>query len=254
MTDQAKQTAAVTLERWQHAQVTYEGETKDVYKQGSGPGVVVIHEIPGITPAVAAFGQEVVDAGYTVWMPSLVGTPGRAISRGYTMASVLRVCISREFATWATGRTSPVTAWCRALAADLHRETGGPGVGAVGMCFSGGFALAMMVDDTIAAPVLSQPSLPFAIGRSRSANLGLDATDLARVRERVVDGCAVLGLRYRGDKLVGTRFATLHDELGAGFVAVEFDGGEHSVLTEDRQQHGVDEVLAFFAGRLHAPG
>lgn len=38
-------------------------------------------------------------------------------------------------------QTSPVIAWLRALAKSLHAEVGGVGVGAIGMCFSGGFAL-----------------------------------------------------------------------------------------------------------------
>lgn len=241
-----------TLERWQRSSATYEGTTHEVFKQGTGPGVVVIHEIPGITPSVAAFGQEVVDAGYTVWMPSLVGTPGRAPTRAYGLASTLRVCISREFVTWATGRTSPATVWCRALAAELLREVAGPGVGAIGMCFSGGFALAMMVDQAIVAPVLSQPSLPAAIGHRRGADLNLSPSDRSAVRLRARQGCEVLGLRFEDDKLVGTRFATLRDELGSAFVAVELPGARHSVLTEDREQRGVDEVLAFLARRLQS--
>ena len=242
----------MTLDGWLRTTVSYDGTARDVYRQGSGPGVVVIHELPGITPAVAAFGQELVDAGFTVWMPSLLGTPGRPPSGGYELTSVLKMCVSREFTTWATHRTSPVTVWLRQLAADLHRECGGPGVGAVGMCFSGGFALAMATDDTTVAPVLSQPSLPLVPGKRRAADLGLAPADLARVKERAASGCEVMGLRFLDDRLVGTRFKTLHDELREAFIAVEFPGNKHSVLTEHRQQEGVDRVLAFLARRLRA--
>ena len=150
----------------------------------------------------------------------------------------------------ATGKSSPITTWLRALAKAEHERCGGPGVGAVGMCFTGGFALAMMVDDAVAAPVVAQPSAPFPIGGKRAADLNLSPADLATVRERAAGGCPVLGLRYAQDPAVGTRFETLTRELGEAFVRVEFPGRRHATLTLHRQQEAVDRVLAFFAERL----
>ena len=121
------------------------------------------------------------------------------------------------------------------------------------MCFTGGFALAMMVDDSVAAPVLAQPSLPFAVGKARATDLNLSPADLSTVTERAAGGCEVLGLRYRGDKAVGTRFDTLTQELGDAFIRVEFPGRKHSTLTAHRQQEGVDRVLAFFREKLLSP-
>jgi hypothetical protein len=118
------------------------------------------------------------------------------------------------------------------------------------MCFTGGFALAMMVDTSVVAPVLAQPSTPFAVSPSRAADVNLSPGDLAAVKERAAAGCEVLGLRYRSDRAVGTRFETLSRELGDAFLRVEFDGKGHSTLTEHRQQEGVDRVLAFFAAKL----
>jgi dienelactone hydrolase len=228
--------------------------TYPTYRRGSGPGVVLIHEIPGITPKVQAFAERVVDSGFTVVMPSLLGTPGRAPSGGYLAKSALSMCVSREFTKLALGESPPIATWLRALAKSLHTELGGPGVGALGMCFSGGFALAMMVDDTVVAPVLSQPSAPLAqLGSARAASLNLSAVDLARVKERAAAGCDVLGLRYTSDVLVGTRFDTLRRELGDRFIAVEFASTskkDHSVLTEQIQEDGVAKVLAFFRDRL----
>jgi dienelactone hydrolase len=151
-------------------------------------------------------------------------------------------------------KKSPIVDWLRALARSLHAELGGPGVGAVGMCFSGGFALGMMVDDVMVAPVLSQPSLPFAVGKARAADLNLDPSDEATIRRRAESGCSVLGLRYKGDGLVGTRFEALRALLGDAFVAVEFPSTtkrDHSVLTEQIQDEGVTRVLDFLAERLH---
>ena len=238
------------LAGWDESVFAAEGRSYPVFRRGRGPGVIVIHEIPGITPAVQAFAEEVVDAGFTVLMPSLFGTPGVAMSGPEIAKSLVKVCISKEFTTLATGRTSPIATWTRALARELHEELGGPGVGALGMCFTGGFALAMMVDEHVAAPVLSQPSAPFAVTKALGADLNLSPADLAAVKERVDAGCPVLGLRYRGDKVVGTRFDTLRRELGDGFLAVELDGKGHSVLTEDRDDASVQRVLDFFRERL----
>jgi dienelactone hydrolase len=238
------------LDSWTPGSHTADGTTHPTYRKGSGPAVVVIHEIPGITPEVIAFAEEVVDAGHTVVLPHLFGTPERPMSIAYVGQVFPKVCVSREFVTMATGQTSPVAGWLRSLARELHAELGGPGVGALGMCFTGGFALAMMVDPAVVAPVLAQPSLPFPVGRKRAADLNLSPADLADVRARAAAGCQVLGLRYRDDAAVGTRFDTLTEEIGDAFLRVEFDGKGHSTLTEHRQQEGVDRVLAFFADKL----
>jgi dienelactone hydrolase len=243
----------MTIDQWVQGSFTSGGITHETYRRGSGPAVVVVHEIPGITPRVLTFAEEVVARGFTVVMPLLVGEVGKSPSGGYMAASMSKVCVSREFTTMATGKRSPVVDWLRALAAEMHREVGGPGVGAVGMCFSGGFALGMMLDDVMVAPVLSQPSLPFSIGAKRAADLGLFESDLDVVRKRAERGCQVLGLRYTGDKLVGTRFDSLRALLGDAFVAVEFPSSssrDHSVLTEQRQESGVAAVLEFFEHRL----
>jgi dienelactone hydrolase len=242
------------LQGWEESTYTAKGTTLPTFRKGSGPGVIVIHEIPGITPKVQAFAEEVVAAGFTVVMPSLVGEPGRAMTPGAVLKSLTKVCISSEFQTWAANRTSPITSWLKALAKDLHAELGGPGVGALGMCFSGGFALAMMVDGHVAAPVLSQPSMPFPLTASLRGDLNLSPADLSKVKERVAAGCQVMGLRFTGDAAVGTRFDTLRRELGDGFLAVELPSSkrtDHSVVTEQRDEATVQQVLAFFHTKLH---
>jgi dienelactone hydrolase len=228
----------------------------------------VIHEMPGLIPEVVEFARRVVDAGFSVRMPSLFGTPGRPMGVGYALRSVAAGCVAREFTTFALDRTSPVIGWLRRLAAEAHAECGGPGVGAVGMCFTGGFALGMMVDDTMLAPVLSQPSLPFGLTPSRRRAVGISDADLARVKERAAQGACLMGLRFTGDTMVpGARFDTLRRELGDAFIAVEIDSSKdnpygiprsaHSVLTQhfvDEPGHptreALDRVLAFFAERL----
>ena len=238
------------LDTWTSGSHTHAGTSHPTYRKGTGPGVVVIHEIPGPTPSVIGFGEELVQAGYTVVMPHLFGRAEAPMSAGAVARSMRQVCVSAEFTKLATGVTTPIAGWLRSLARELHGELGGPGVGALGMCFTGGFALAMMVDDSVAAPVLCQPSVPFAVGRRRSADLNLSPDDLATVKERAANGCAVLGIQYASDPMTGTRFDTLDRELGDGFLRVDLPGKGHSVVTEQRSQHAVDSVLAFFAARL----
>ncbi|MBM3800257.1 MAG: dienelactone hydrolase family protein [Actinobacteria bacterium] len=242
------------LAGWEKGSFTAAGFTRDTYRRGSGPGVIVVHEVPGITPNVTKFANDLVDAGFTVVMPSLVGTPGKEFSNGYAMSSLTKVCVSKEFSALAMNKTSPIIAFLRALGRQLHSEVGGKGIGALGMCFSGGFALGMMIDDHMVAPVLSQPSLPFPMGKKRSANLHLSADDERAVQRRAAAGCEVLGLRYTGDRLVGDRFSTLRDLIGDKFVAIELPSvkkTDHSVLTEQRDEASVERVLTFFKDKLH---
>src|SRR6476619_7340388 len=191
-------TAMALLDSWtagtHTAPVNGEDTTHPTYRKGSGPGVVVIHEIPGLTPSVIGFGEELVEAGYTVVMPSLFGSDEAGMSPVTVARAFAQVCVSAEFTKLRTGETTPVAGWLRSLARSLHEELGGPGVGALGMCFTGGFALAMMVDDAVTAPVLCQPSVPFALSAARSRDLNLSPADLAVVKGRCAAGQQVLGI------------------------------------------------------------
>ncbi len=241
------------LASWTRADFSDGGRTFPTYRQGTGPGVVIVHEIPGITPAVLAFAGEVVGAGFTVVLPSLFGEPGAPATVIYGVSTVARVCIRSEFTKLGLHQTAPIADWLRALARALHAELGGPGVGAIGMCFTGGIALAMMADAPVVAPVLAQPASPMAIGKRRAADLNLSPADLSAVKHKAAAGCPVLGLKYAEDKAVGTRFDTLRTELGDKFIAVEFPGRKHATLTEHRQQKGVDRVLDFLRHQLLQP-
>ena len=238
------------LDSWARSEFTADVVTHPTYRKGEGPGVIVIHEIPGITPQVIEFAEEVVAQGHTVVMPQLFGTPGAKVGPRSMAQAAAQLCVSREFLRMATHTTTPVAGWLRALARDLHEELGGPGVGAVGMCFTGGYALAMLADAPIAAPVLAQPSAPFSVTPGRARDLGLSPADLDAVKAKVSAGCQVLGLRYKNDIAVGSRFDTLRKELGDNFIAVEFPGIKHATLTLHRQQEAVDKVLDFLRLKL----
>lgn len=245
------------------------GITHDIYRAGTGPAVIVIAEIPGITPKVVAFADRVRQLGCTAVLPHLFGTPGKPASGRYAMETLAKICVSKEFSSLALGHTGPVVSWLRALARREHERCGGPGVGAVGMCYTGGFGLAMAIDDSVIAPVLSQPSLPFPVTKSRRSDIQLSRDDWARIQKRATDeNLCVIGLRFTGDKVVpGARFRAIKEKLGDNFIAVELDSSPgnphnhpkaaHSVLTEhldDRPgtptRAALDQVLEFFRSRL----
>ncbi|MBI2704477.1 MAG: dienelactone hydrolase family protein [Actinobacteria bacterium] len=264
------------LDDFEKTTFSHDGKTRSVYRKGDGPAVIVMAEIPGITPKVAAFARRVAGIGCTAVMPHLFGVPGQAsVAKsgrprvGYSLQSLGPACVSKEFRALATRATEPISEWLRALSRDEYAKCGGKGVGAVGMCFTGGFALGMAVDEHLMAPVLSQPSLPIPSTGKRAFDLHLSDADLAMVKKRCeTDDLCVLGVRFTGDKLSpGRRFERLRDELGDNFVGVEIDSSKgnefgirrsaHSVLTEDLVDEpghpthdALNQVLDFFRDRL----
>ncbi len=244
---------------------------KTVYVSGTGPAIIVMTEMPGISPHVARFARWVREAGFTVYMPSLFGSDGAVPETKDGVAVFQRACMSAEFRAFAGNGPSPVTQWLRALARLAHAECGGPGTGAIGMCFTGNFALSMMLEPAVLAPVLAQPSLPL----DDPAALESPPDELASVRERLDrEDLTVLAYRFEGDQICkAERFAAYADALGERFVArilpdsaansdvspffksvVPFP---HSVVTQhlidgngEPTVQARDEIIAFFKTRL----
>jgi len=253
--------------------IALEGETRRVHVAGSGPAVIVMAEMPGISPHVARFARWVREAGFTIYMPSLFGRDGAVPSVEEGGRVFKRACVAAEFRAFAGNGSSPVTHWLRALARLAHRECGGPGVGAIGMCFTGNFALSMMLEPALLAPVLAQPSLPL----DRPDALESPPQELAAIRERLDrEDLTVLAYRFEGDPICrAARFAAYSEALGNRFVARTLPdsaaGGDvapffaryvpapHSVVTQhlvdEAGQPTVlarDEILDFFRERLAA--
>jgi dienelactone hydrolase len=259
------------LEDFASREITLDGVTKVVHVAGAGPAVIVMTEMPGISPHVARFGRWVRDAGFTVYMPSLFGRDGAVPNVEEGRATFQRACVSAEFRAFAADESSPVIAWLRALARLAHRECGGRGVGAIGMCFTGNFALTMMLEPAMRAPVLSQPSLPL----NDPAGMHIAPDELVAVRRRLErDDLTVMAYRFAGDRFCkAQRFAAYAATLGDRFVprvlpdsAANRDtppffeqmvACPHSVVTahliDEAGQPTIaarDEILAFFAHRL----
>lgn len=259
------------LEDFARRDITLDGVSKVVHVAGSGPAVIVMTEMPGISPQVARFSRWVRDAGFTVYMPSLFGRDG-AVPDAQEGAKVFRrACVSAEFRAFAGNGSSPVTQWLRALAGFAHKECGGPGVGAIGMCFTGNFALSMMLEPSMLAPVLSQPSLPM----DKPGAIESPPEEIEAVRQRLEkDDLTVLAYRFEGDSFCrAQRFAAYSEALGDRFIGRVLPDSAantdvpgffkehvitpHSVVTahliDEAGQPTIaarDEILSFFADRL----
>ncbi len=259
------------LEDFHRREITFDEVTKAVHVAGAGPAVIVMTEMPGISPHVARFARWVRDAGLTVYMPSLFGRDGAVPGADEGAAVFQRACVSAEFRAFAANQSSPVTTWLRSLARLAHQQCGGPGVGAIGMCFTGNFALTMMLEPSMLAPVLSQPSLPL----DDPAGIEIAPEDVGAVRERLErDDLTVLAYRFEGDKFCrAQRFAAYAEALGDRFIGhvlpdsaanadvppffKRYVTTPHSVVTahliDQAGQPTIaarDEILAFFKRRL----
>lgn len=245
--------------------ITLLGKTRRVWVAGGGPAVIVMTEMPGISPHVARFARWVRDAGFTVYMPHLFGKDGAVPKMPGALLTMVGGCISREFRAFQANASSPVTQWLRALAARAHADCGGKGVGAIGMCFTGNFALSMMLEKSVLAPVLSQPSLPL----NDPAGMHIAPDELAAVKARMeVEDLTVLAYRFDGDKFCkAARFAAYEAALGDRFEGRVLPDSAARPNTQMKNPHSVvtlhlideegqptraarDEILDFFRMRL----
>jgi dienelactone hydrolase len=236
-----------------------------VYDMGHGRGVVIMHELPGMTPSCIDLAKRIAREPYRVFLPLLFGQPNRRS----TFLNLAQICIGREFGLLACGGVSPITEWVRALCRKVHGECGGPGVGAIGLCFTGNLAIALMADDSVMAPVTAEPARPLiTFTRSAKADVGVSQPDLEAGKARAARGQRLLGLRFTHDRLCpAERFATLKNTFGSAFEAIEIDSAPgnphgieraaHSVLTKDlvdREGHptrqALERVLGFLRERL----
>jgi dienelactone hydrolase len=261
-----------SLADFRRRDITIDEVTKVVYLAGHGPAVIVMTEMPGISPQVARFARWVRDAGFSVYMPSLFGRDGAVPTVDEGTETFHRVCVSSEFRAFSANESSPVTQWLRGLAKLAHGECGGPGVGAIGMCFTGNFALSMMLEESMLAPVVSQPSLPL----NDPAGIGLAPEELVAIRRRLeADDLTVMAYRFDGDRFcTAQRFAAYAEALGDRFEARVLPDSAastdlapffehvvtspHSVVTahliDEVGQPTIaarDEILDFFTRRLH---
>jgi dienelactone hydrolase len=226
--------------------------THSIYSAGKGPHVIVLHELPGLI-------EECLDLGLIlskkvparVHLPLLFGEPQPGFF-GRT-ANAAGICVSREIFAFAANRTSPLVDWCRGLCRKLKDESNASGVGVVGMCLTGGFALTLVADESVLASVVAQPSLPIFVHK---AALGMSEDDAAKVKARAASlgrNC-VLALRYEGDSISpAARIKAIEGLIGSSLEYMELPGRKHSTLTVHRDSGALEKTISFLSERLSKP-
>jgi dienelactone hydrolase len=236
-----------------------------VFRKGTGPGVVVTHELPGLTTECISLAEEVANNGFCVHLPLLFGEP----SDNHPIAFFAKLCVSREFRIFAKRGGSPIVDWLRALCHRVKADCGGPGVGAIGLCLTGNFAIAMMADDSVLAPIASEPALPlFACTSSAKRAVAVTNEELDHARTRCTAGVPLMCLRFSSDRISPQeRFEHIRSAFGPGFRGIVIPSPDahyhisaraHSVLTGDfvdEPGHPTrvarDRVIDFLKAQLH---
>jgi len=195
--------------------------THTVYRRGSGRAVLLMHELPGMTQECIEYANELAQM-FAVYMPLLFGKP----YDNSNVKFVPHICISKELAALSNGGGGTLVGWLRALGRKALQDCGGPGIGAIGMCLTGNFAIALMADETVLAPVASQPALPItaavpvlrAVMPGARAALGLTPEQLAAAKQRAAQGVPLMCLRFSNDRISpAERFDALRTTFGTAF-------------------------------------
>src|ERR1700722_2909775 len=221
--------------------------------------VIVLHELFGATPELFQFANRIAEEGFTAFVPILFGTPNATFRIDRAIRDIAHVCLSQEFSILGANRSSPIVEWIRALGAHVHREVGGRGIGVVGLCLTGNFALEMMDDPHVSAPVVSEPALPWCITPCLKRALGLTPHEMATIRQRTAAGQQILAFRFDKDWISPE---ARDDTLRATFANVRGDGKlkpttpkAHAVFTthfDERPGSSTLGALADLRTFLHA--
>jgi dienelactone hydrolase len=238
--------------------------THKIYSKGTGPDVLLMHELPGMTPECIRLGSTLADAGFAVHLPLLFGEPGD----NRTLWFGVGICIRREINLFLRSGNSALLEWLRAWCRSRQNGDRNTGIGVIGLCLTGNFAISLLADANVLAPVASEPALPFGLGRTARSCIGVSDDDLALGKTRNATGVPLMCLRFSNDRLSPrARFAAIQEAYPIGFRGIEIDSSAgnpngissraHSVLTEDfRDQAGhptraaLDQVIAFLRERL----
>ncbi len=231
----------------------------NIYRRGSGAPIVLIQELPGIGVETLRLADELVAAGFCVVMPHLFGPLGKVSMAG----NIMRVfCMRREFHLFQANRSSPIVDWLKALCRDIQTSHGVSGVGVIGMCLTGNFAISLMADDSVLAAVASQPAMP--IGKQSA--LHMSGEDIVAVKAGIDRKAPMQAYRFEGDPMcTAAKFSSIDFTFNDGGAArVELHtlpGKQHSVLTLDfvdedahPTRQALDNILSYFQQQLASTG
>lgn len=245
-----------SYERSEYTATTREGHSicHDIYQRGSGKQVILIQELPGIGQETLHLADRLVGAGFRVTLPHLFGPLGKTSIAG-NLARVF--CLRREFHVFQANRSSPIVDWLKALCRDVKEQAGASGVGVIGMCLTGNFAITLMADDSVLAAVASQPAMPF--GKSSALHMSEDEAEAARV---AIDRKAPMKTyRFEADPMcTAAKFIAIESTFNMERERVEMTvipGKGHSVLTldfVDQKGHptheALEEIITYFGQQL----
>lgn len=218
--------------------------THEVYAKGIGNPILILQELPGIGPETLALADRLVEAGFKVFIPHMFGTFGK-ITMG---RNILRLfCVRREFNIFLKGRQSPISAWLRSLTREIRHREHAAGVGVIGMCLTGSFALTLMADAAVIGGVASQPALPVFGGDQ----LHMSDDDVIEASAGMQRNGPGLAMRYKDDKTAPAKLMrALENAFGKDLNTVEYPGKQHSLLTLHFHEPAYQRVEAYFQDRF----
>ena len=227
----------------------------DIYHRGVGAPIILVQELPGIGQETLALADRLVNGGFEVIMPHLFGPIGRT-SMGGNLGRVL--CLRKEFSVLAANRSSPIVDWLRLLCREVRQNRGVDGVGVIGMCLTGNFAISLIADNSVLAAVSSQPAMPFF----KQGELHMSAADISDIRDALDRKGPMRVLRFEDDPLCtqvkseGINKA-FNDPDVTRVKEITLPGKGHSVLTLDfvdevghPTQAALADVLQYFSEQL----
>ena len=225
--------------------------THTVFVKGSGkegaPPILILQELPGIGAETDALADRLIDAGFSVYLPHLLGPLGRANRLTTALNTARLLCIRREFNIFLHGRQSPVAAWIRALCEDIAARSGSARIGVIGMCLTGSFAIPLMAEASVMGAVASQPALPIR----HHDTLHMSATEVTSACHAMQFKGPALAMRYEGDKIASAaHMQALKGAFGEHLDVREFPGNAHSLLTLDFSEAAYAAMQDYFSERL----
>lgn len=228
----------------------------DIYEKGEGPVIIILQELPGIDKDTIKFADKMVASGFRVVMPHLFGPLGKFAIVG----NLVRLfCIRREFNIFARNQTSPIVDWLKALCRDAQQRYDVKGVGVIGMCLTGNFAISLMADDSVLASVASQPSMPVF----SQSSLHMSDQDISKISDRLDEHGPMLAYRFAGDKLcTAAKFDAINGAFNRDKERIKLTtvpGNKHAMLTAhfineegSSTQKALGEIVAYFSKKLVA--
>lgn len=227
---------------------TGDAVSHDVHILGNGPPILILQELPGIGPETLGLVRRFEQAGFRVYLPHLFGTFGKTTPIRNTAHLF---CVRREFNIFLRGQQSPISDWLRALVHHIQERENAVGVGVIGMCLTGSFALTLMADDAVLGGVASQPALPLLGGD----HLHMSPQDIQEARKAMAEKGPGLAMRYTNDKFAPARLMrALESAFCEDLASVEYPGTGHSLLTLDLHEAAYQRVEGYFRDRFTQVG